>query len=168
MKAAPPGIQVDDVVHQIQQALYNVQPAVLAQGLPPLKKIKLSLQEVHFVKANGEIDYLVATAKGSYEEDQVREVDIVLTKPAPNPVKSLGPTIETDLESAIRSAIKNQRAHYSGSPALDVSEIDVQIGFQVVIDGSVSAGFKLVPLTPTVGLERNVKYADSITVTYSQ
>jgi Trypsin-co-occurring domain 2 len=165
-------VPISEVVRQVQDALSNIQTTIDAQGLPKLKGIKLSLQTTTVLKASGEIDYLVLAAKGSHETDRTQSFDITLSRVYPKPViKRLGaepPSLTVELENAIKAAINGLRSTYAGEVPLEVSQIDVQISFKVVVDASLSAGFKLMPVSPSAGIETSKAVTHTITVSYAK
>jgi hypothetical protein len=164
-------IKVGDVVSQVQEALERVQVRLEEAKLPPLQSVNLTLETTLSNKGSAGFDVWVLSLGTSYSKDRVQSVSITLAPPAAKEGVNLRalqeqPSLTDSLELAIVSAIAELKAHYPNQKIpLDVTEIDVTLGFTVTVDGS--AGIKIAPISLELGGETSKSTAHTITVVYA-
>jgi len=165
-------VKVDDIVKAIQDSIDSVQSG--ASKLPPIQSVKVALQTVNDTRLSGEADYLVIAIKGYYDNAFTQEIDLTLVPTQVNQLQKQAvpgtADLKRDLVKAIQDAQKEISKSYSGKNyTLNTQEVDVQISFSVVWDGSAGVdSWKIAPLSITASGEVSLKTTNTITVAFSK
>lgn len=142
------GAEISDVVSQVKAALSDVQTDLADSNLPPLKQVKLSLKTTLGKKVGASFKLLVITIGGSWEEEKVQQLDLVLVPPsAGNPKQIATESVTQALKDAILSAAIGVRDASSGSIPLKLSNLDVTLGLTVKEGGEAGAKPEILPIT---------------------
>lgn len=172
-KGAP---SVSDIIKSVQAAIDSFYPQAKAQKnrLPPLKKVKLTLQTVLDSKTSVEADYLLVALKGYTDNALTQELDVILTPEQPKKARmtfDVTSFITKELEKAIKAAQNEIQSTYTGKTpghSLNTDEVDVQISFVVTLN--VSGGvnkWELLPISLSGSEEISYKTAHTITVVFA-
>jgi hypothetical protein len=171
---------VSDIIKSVQAAIDSFSPRSDAQenSLPPLQKVKLTLQTVLNSKTSAEVDYILVALKGYTDNAFTQELDVTLTPEQPkktlmsfNMTSSITKDITKELEKAIRAAQNQIKSTYTGKipgRSLNTYEVAVQISFVVTLD--VSGGlnkWELLPISLSGSEEISYKTAHTITVIFA-
>jgi hypothetical protein len=139
--------------------------------LPPLSRVKISLQTVQDVKIGAGANFLVISLKGYDENAITRSLDIVLVpEHLGGAMTPRTPTLATELEAAIRTARDQVAMSYpssSNAPLLKTDEVDIQIGFAVTRGASAGASWVLTPISPSVSGEISHKTTHTVTLVFA-
>lgn len=126
--------EITDVVAQVKQALANVQTTLAAKSLPPLKQVKLSLQTAVAKKVGTSLKLWVITIGGTWEKTKSQQIDLVLTPPKPGGARNISTSVTEALEAAIVSAAIGVKDVGKNPIPLQLSSLEVQMGFIVKSD----------------------------------
>ena len=167
--ATVPGNQavaIEDVISQVQSALANAQTSLADKRFPPLKQVKLSLQTVATKKDGVTLKLWVLSFGSTVEKTSTQQMDLTLVPPpAGLPKKVAAVSLTEDLESAIISAAEGVQKARTGTPPLELSTLDVQIGFTVKGDVNGGPNVTLAPIT--LGLTGDVASSNVQVITVS-
>ncbi len=163
------GAQLEAVIDAIRQALTEAQTNDVP-GFPPLKTVTIRLQTTTSRSAGGEIRYLVFSLGTSYQTQSASTIELEMKPPPTRPAESVLPaeSLKEALARAIQLAKVGVLKASGGSPPLMMKNISIDLKFAVQVEGSGSAGAKLVPL----GIEGTGKLSrekiHSVSLTFGQ
>lgn len=142
-------VTINTVVNEVQDALANVQTVLAQNQMPPLKEVKLSLQTVASTKAGGTLQFWIISFGDTWEKDKAQQLTITLIPPpAGTSHKVAAETLTKDLEDAIVSVARGVKGSNVGTVPLELSTLEVQLGFTVKSDMSGGLSPKIIPITP--------------------
>ena len=140
------GAELAAVIGAVKEAIVEGE-AVEVPGFPPLKSVVVKLQTTVSRAVGGEVKYLVVAAAAGSSAVTSSTLELDMKPPeAAHRVASPRETLKDSLAAAIGLAKFGVAEAAKGQPPLAMKTVSIDLKFAVSVDGSASAGVKLVPL----------------------
>jgi Trypsin-co-occurring domain 2 len=163
----PEGAALEAVVGAVQEALAEAEAQEVA-GFPPLKSVTVKLQTEASRSVGGEIALYVFSLGSHYTAETASTLELKM-RPPERPPKGIlpGPELKEALAGAIHAAKVGAAKASSGSPALVMSEVSIDLKFAVEVSGSAGAKVNLVPLGAEAGGKLNRNQVQTIALVFA-
>jgi hypothetical protein len=147
------GAELAAVIEAVKEAIVEGETREVS-GFPPLATVVVKLQTTVSRSAGGGVRYLVVAVSGGASSDTTSTLELNM-KPPESRRKAMLPkeTLKDALGNAIELAKIGVAQAAKGDPPLAMKSISIDLKFAVSVEGSASAGVKLLP----IGLEGTAK-----------
>jgi hypothetical protein len=142
-------VALDLLLSDVQSALIKVRGATEDESLPPLSRVKLTLQTTLIDKGDGKLELAIVEVGGSLSSERSQELTIELEPPHVED-KSPVSSSSDSLADAIIAAARSIKAAASRDPPLHLVKLTSSIQFVVQKDAAFGVGFKILPVTANI------------------
>ena len=155
---AGPNVEIEKVIRRIQSTLHAVQEDASKAGYT-FDSANATFLTSSAVTAGGKVSIFVVSVGSSLQTGNSQQLVFTIKPAKPPQVKGFdsGIDISQELKQAIAYAVQGAEAARKPVPpyeALELSSFEATFEFTVTWSGSAGVDFKLVPVDPTLALDK--------------